>query len=121
LCAPRLAGLHQEVVLAIGLDIRNGLLDVVEVARGSVCGVEVFPREVFRPLVRMAAAGGVVVHNHPSGDPTPSEEDLALTERLRESGDVMGIPIIDHVVIGATRYRSIAETLEMSDVWPMAD
>ncbi len=69
LCAPRLAGLHQELFLAIGLDVRNGLLEVVEVARGSIAGVEVHPREVFRPLVRMAAAGGVLVHNHPSGDP----------------------------------------------------
>lgn len=107
--APRLAGVAQELFLVIGVDIRNGLLDVVEVARGSVAGVEVHPREVFRPLVRMAAAGGVLVHNHPSGDPTPSAEDLALTERLREVGRVLGIPIIDHVVIGDRAFRSIAE------------
>jgi len=107
---PRLAGLAQEVFLVIGVDIRNGLLDIVEVARGSVAGVEVHPREVFRPLIRMAAAGGVVVHNHPSGDPTPSHEDVELTRRLREVGTLLGIPIIDHVVIG-DGYRSIAEWL----------
>ncbi len=109
LCAPRVAGLQQEVFIAVGMDIRNGLLDVVEVARGSVHAVEVHPREVFRPLVRMAAAAGVVVHNHPSGDPTPSPEDVALTRRLRDAGQLLGIPIIDHVVIGDNSFRSIAE------------
>jgi len=107
--APRLAGLTQEVFISIGVDIRNGLLDVVEVARGTVIGVEVHPREVFRPLIRMAAAGGVLVHNHPSGDPTPSTEDLELTRRLREVGRLLGIPIIDHVVIGDRSFRSVAE------------
>jgi DNA repair protein RadC len=108
--ASRLAGLSQEVFLVIGVDIRNGLLDIVECARGSVAGVEVHPREIFRPLVRMAAAGGVLVHNHPSGDPTPSPEDVELTRRLRDVGRLLGIPILDHVVVGANSYRSIAET-----------
>lgn len=108
---PRVAGLAQELFIVIGVDIRNGVLDVVEVARGSVHGVEVHPREVFRPLVRMAAAGGVVVHNHPSGDPTPSQDDIALTRRLRAVGDVLGIPIVDHVVLGDGKFRSIAESL----------
>jgi DNA repair protein RadC len=105
----RLAGLAQEVFLVIGVDIRNHLLDVVEVARGTVAGVEVHPREVFRPLIRMAAAGGVLVHNHPSGDPTPSPEDGELTRRLREVGSLLGLPIIDHVVIGDRSFRSLAE------------
>ncbi len=107
--APRMAGLTQEIFLSIGVDIRNGLLDIVEVARGTVIGVEVHPREVFRPLIRMAAAGAVLVHNHPSGDPTPSAEDIELTRRLREVGRILGIPIIDHVVIGDRSFRSIAE------------
>ena len=107
--APRLAGVSQELFFVIGVDVRNGLLDVVEVARGSIAHVEVHPREVFRPLVRMAAAGGVLVHNHPSGDATPSRQDCALTERMREVGRLLGIPIIDHVVIGDRAYRSIAE------------
>ncbi|MDB4952523.1 MAG: repair protein RadC [Myxococcales bacterium] len=107
--APRLTGLQQEVFIVIGVDVRNGLLDIVEVARGTVHSVEVHPREVFRPLVRMAAAGGVLVHNHPSGDPTPSVEDVELTRRLRAVGDVLGIPIVDHVVIGDRSFRSIGE------------
>ena len=109
--APRLAGLVQEVFLVIGIDVRNALIEVVEVARGTVNGVDVHPREVFRPLVRMAAAAAVVVHNHPSGDPTPSQEDLDLTRRLREVGILVGIPILDHVVIGSQGFRSIAEWL----------
>lgn len=107
--APRVAGLQQEVFITIGVDIRNGLLDVVEVARGTVHAVEVHPREVFRPLVRMAAAGGVVVHNHPSGDPTPSGDDIELTRRLRAAGSMLGIPIVDHVVVADAGFRSIAE------------
>jgi DNA repair protein RadC len=107
--AARLAGLQQEVFLSIGIDIRNGLLDVVEVARGTLCSVEVHPREVFRPLVRMAAAGAVLVHNHPSGDATPSSHDIDLTRRMRAVGEVLGIPVVDHVVIADTSYRSIAE------------
>ena len=109
LAAPRLHGHAQELFLVIGLDIRNGLLDVVEVGRGTAIGVEVHPREVFRPLIRMAAAGAVLAHNHPSGDPTPSAEDLDLTRRMREIGQLLGIPVIDHVVIGQNGYRSILE------------
>jgi DNA repair protein RadC len=109
LVEPRVAGLQQEVFLAIGVDIRNGLLDVVEVGRGSVYAVDVHPREVFRPLVRMAAAGAVLVHNHPSGDPSPSSADVALTRRLQAVGDLLGIPVVDHVIVGAQGYRSVME------------
>lgn len=105
----RVAHLAQELFFVLGLDIRNGALDLVEVARGSVLGVEVHPREIFRPLIRMAAAGAVLIHNHPTGDPTPSEQDIELTRRLRTVGDVVGIPIIDHVVIGANAFRSVVE------------
>jgi DNA repair protein RadC len=109
--SPRFTGLTQELFLAVGVDIRNGLLDVVEVARGTVASVEVHPREVFRPLIRMAAAGAVLVHNHPTGDPTPSREDIELTRRLRQVGRVIGIPIVDHVIIGDRQYCSICEWL----------
>lgn len=106
-----MVGLQQEIFVVIGIDIRNRILDVVEVGRGSVCDVAVHPREVFRPLVRMAAAGAVLAHNHPTGDSTPSHDDLELTRRLREVGALLGIPIIDHVVIGDGTHHSIAEWL----------
>lgn len=109
--APRFAGLTQELFIAVGMDVRNGLLDAVEIARGSVASVEVHPREVFRPLIRMAAAGAVLVHNHPTGDPSPSPEDVELTRRLRRVGRLIGIPIVDHVIIGDRQYCSICEWL----------
>ena len=106
----RASGLAQEVFWAIPVNVRNKLIgDAVEIARGTVCGVEVHPREVFRVGCRTAAAGIVLAHNHPSGDPTPSEEDVELTRRLREVGNMIGIPVVDHVVVTGNGYRSIAE------------
>lgn len=105
----RVAGLPQEVFMVLGIDCKNGVLDEVEVARGTLTGVDVHPRDVFRPLIRMSAAAGVIAHNHPSGDPQPSKEDIALTRRLREIGMIIGIPIVDHIVLGTRGYTSIAE------------
>ena len=104
----RFAGLHQELFLTVALDARNVILDVVEVARGTLTHVEVHPREVFRPLIRQAAAAGIVVHNHPSGDPTPSQDDLMVTARLQAAGQILGIPILDHIIVGRGRYVSLA-------------
>lgn len=108
---PRLRGLLQEVFIVVALDSRNAILSLVEIARGSLTSVDVHPREVFRPLIRLAAAGAVVAHNHPSGDPSPSSNDVALTRRLRRAGDLVGIPLLDHVVIGAHGYASIGEQM----------
>jgi DNA repair protein RadC len=105
----RLAALPQEVFVVVGLDARGAVIDEVEVALGTLTGVEVHPREVFRPLIRMAAAAGVLAHNHPSGDSEPSSDDIEMTRRLREVGEVVGVPIIDHVVLGRDRWTSIAE------------
>ena len=105
---PRFAGCMQEIFLAVALDARNGIIDIIEVARGCLMHVEVHPREVFRPLIQQAAAAAVVSHNHPSGDPTPSDQDIALSRRLRIVGDLMGIPVVDHLVVGEGRYVSMA-------------
>lgn len=113
---PRLHGLMQEVFIVIALDARNAILRHVEVARGSLTCVDVHPREVFRPLIRLAAAAAVVAHNHPSGDPEPSDHDLALTRRLRLAGSLVGIPLLDHVVIGAEEYVSIGDVIGVEDV-----
>jgi DNA repair protein RadC len=107
----RLSGLAQEVFIVLALDSRNAIVDEIEVARGCLTAVEVHPREVFRPLIRQSAAAAVVAHNHPSGNPAPSDDDIALTRRLRQVGELVGIPILDHVVIGRSDYCSIAELL----------
>jgi DNA repair protein RadC len=79
------------------------------VARGTLASVDVHPREVFRRLIVDAAAAAFIVHNHPSGDPEPSADDLALTARLRDVGQLVGIPILDHVVIGSDGFVSLAD------------
>jgi DNA repair protein RadC len=91
------------------LNTKNEMLGRVEVSRGGLASSPVHPREVFKAAVTQGAAGMILVHNHPSGDPTPSRTDLAMTARLSRAGGVMGIPIIDHLVIGDGRYISLRE------------
>jgi len=100
LCAPQLRGLDREHFWALALNTKNQLLKMVEVSVGSLNASIVHPRELFRDAVRLSAASVVVVHNHPSGDPTPSGADIQLTRRLAKAGDVLGIELLDHVVIG---------------------
>jgi DNA repair protein RadC len=105
----RLAPLPVEEFWALGLDVRHRVQREHCLARGSLTGVEIHPRDVFRPLIRDATAAVIFCHNHPSGDPEPSRADLELTVRLREVGDLVGIPVLDHVVIGWEGYASLAE------------
>jgi DNA repair protein RadC len=105
----RLAPLRVEEFWAVALDVRHRVQTEVCLARGSLTGVEVHPRDVFRPLIRNAAAAVIFCHNHPSGDPTPSRQDIELTTRLREVGELCGIPVLDHVVVAFDGYTSIAE------------
>lgn len=100
LCAPQLRGLDREHFWALVLTTKNRLVRMVEVSVGSLNASIVHPRELFREAVRMSAASIVVVHNHPSGDPTPSGADLQLTRRLAKAGEVLGIELLDHIVIG---------------------
>jgi len=81
----------------------------VKISEGSLTASLVHPREVFNPVIRESAAAVLFVHNHPSGDPTPSQEDMEITRRLKEVGEVMGIRVLDHVVIGHDRYFSFSE------------
>jgi DNA repair protein RadC len=104
----RLRRVRQEVFLALLLDSRHRLLREVEVSRGSLNQSLVHPREVFGPALREAAAALVVLHNHPSGDPRPSREDCEVTRRLRQVGEILGVPLLDHVVIGAEGFTSFA-------------
>jgi DNA repair protein RadC len=105
----RLAGLPVEEFWAIAVDVRHRVVLDSMIARGSMTGVEVHPRDVFRTLIKAGAAAVIFCHNHPSGDPEPSRQDIDLTVRLREVGETCGISVLDHVVVGAGGYISLAE------------
>jgi len=110
LCWPQLRGADREHFWALALNTRNHLLRIVEVSVGSLNASIVHPRELFKDAVRVSSASLVVVHNHPSGDPTPSGADIQLTRRLVKAGDVLGIELLDHVVIGdGGEHRSMRE------------
>lgn len=98
----------REMMVAIYLDARHKPMAVHQVSIGTPDSAPASPREVFCPAVALAASAVVIAHNHPSGDPTPSAEDHAVTERMRAAGSLLGIDLIDHVVIGAARYYSFA-------------
>jgi len=89
--------------------VRGRLLKVVPVAEGSLTQCPVSPRDALRPAVREGAHGVVFVHNHPSGDPAPSPEDLDLTERLRAAAELVGVLARDHVIVAAGGYYSFVE------------
>lgn len=91
------------------LDVRHRLIRICSVAVGNLTHVPAHPREVFKPAVQHSAASVVLVHNHPSGDPQPSHDDVQLTRRLAAAGEVLGIEVLDHVVIGHGRYASLRE------------
>jgi len=107
--APRLADLAAEEFHVLALDSQSAVLRDLLVTRGILNSSLVHPREVFRGAIAEAAAGIIVVHNHPSGDPTPSADDRAVTRQLVEAGRVLDLPVYDHVVVGADRYLSFAE------------
>jgi len=108
LLGPRLIAEQQECFVILMLDSRQRLIRVVEISRGSLDQSLVHPREVFLPAIREVAASLVLVHNHPSGDPEPSAEDRSITERLVSVGELLGIPIVDHVVVGRQGYASFS-------------
>jgi len=99
----------QEVFYVLTLNAQSRVVSAQEVTRGTLNSSLVHPREVFRLAIAEGAAGIVVVHNHPSGDPTPSNDDRAVTRQMVEAGKLLDIPVYDHVVIGNGRYVSFAE------------
>lgn len=101
--------LRKEHFRALYLDARRRLLLSETVSIGTLTSSLVHPREVFHPAVGCCAAAVVVAHNHPSGDPEPSPEDLALTRRLRQAGEILGIEVLDHLVVGRSRYVSLKQ------------
>jgi DNA repair protein RadC len=98
----------REHFLVIGLDARQRVKLVRTIAVGSLAQVDVHPRELFRPLVRAGVHSTILVHNHPSGDPRPSEADLALTRRMIDVGRLVGIPVLDHLIVCDDAHVSLA-------------
>ncbi len=114
LVAPFLAHEPVEVFVALLLDGKHRVTGFAEVSRGTLTSSLVHPREVFGPALRMGCAALIVVHNHPSGDPEPSSEDREVTKRLAEAGRLLGVPLLDHVVLGGGgRYTSLRERVSL--------
>lgn len=99
----------REHFLVLYLDRKGGVIDKVDVSVGGLHSSIVHPREVFKTAVKRSAASIILAHNHPSGDPSPSREDIDITRRLIDAGRIMGIEIIDHVIIGENTYCSFKE------------
>jgi len=106
---PLTADLKKECFWSVLLDGRNRIIRVVRISEGSLTSSLVHPREVFRPAILEAAASMIFVHNHPTGEPDPSPEDISITRRLVEVGKVMGIAVLDHVIMGTCHHFSFAD------------
>ncbi|WP_277058408.1 RadC family protein [Trichlorobacter lovleyi] len=101
---------RKELFLTLLLDGKNRITRKVQVSEGSLNQSIVHPREVFAPAVRESAAAVIFIHNHPSGDPAPSREDREITRRLNEAGEILGIKVLDHIIIGDGAYFSFVES-----------
>lgn len=101
--------MEKEVCTVLMLDTKCGLLKEVHISTGTNQASLVSPREVFREAVQCNAAQMILMHNHPSGDPSPSREDMALTLRMKECGDLMGVPLSDHIILGDNRFVSLKQ------------
>jgi DNA repair protein RadC len=107
----RLPQLERETFWVLLLDGRYRLRDELRVSEGTLTAALVHPREVFGPALRAGAAAVILVHNHPSGDPAPSAEDVDLTRRLVQAGELMGITVLDHVIVAQAGWASVMDRL----------
>ncbi len=106
---PSLRFEQKEHFLVMLLDIRNQVIGLSTISIGSLTASIAHPREVFIEAIRCSAAGVILIHNHPSGDPTPSGEDIKLTKQMVQAGAIMGIPVLDHVIVAGEKHISLKE------------
>lgn len=99
----------KEHFIALHLDGKNQIICIDRVSTGSLNQSVVHPREVFKGALLSSAAALILVHNHPSGDPDPSRDDIEITRRLHEAGDLVGIKVLDHIIVGERRFTSFVE------------
>ncbi|WP_342515257.1 DNA repair protein RadC [Sporosarcina sp. FSL K6-1522] len=104
-----MSSLNQEHLVALFLNVKNEVLHKQTIFIGSLNASIVHPRDIFREAVKRSAASIIISHNHPSGNPSPSPEDIAVTKRLIEAGEIMGIETIDHIIIGDHQFVSLKE------------
>lgn len=109
LVLPEMSALEQEHLRVILLDTRNRVLDIVRVYQGSLNSAQVRIGEIFRPAIRRNAAALIVTHNHPSGDPTPSPDDVAVTRAIVQAGKLLDIQALDHLIVAGGRFVSLKE------------
>lgn len=109
LLIPKMSQLQQEEFKIILLSVRNDVIGIEMVYRGAVNNVKIRIAEVFRPAILQNAYAVILAHNHPSGDPMPSSEDIAVTKDIVSAGKLLGIEVIDHLIIGEGRYKSMKE------------
>lgn len=109
LVSEELRYLQKEHFVCLFLNTKNHVLGQETLSMGSLNASIVHPREVFRAAIKRSSASIICIHNHPSGDPTPSPEDIQMTKRLMEAGEIVGIEVLDHVIIGDQRYVSLKE------------
>ncbi|WCF05938.1 DNA repair protein RadC [Paenibacillus thiaminolyticus] len=107
--AADMSALDKEHFVIILLDSKNRIISIETISVGTLNSAIVHPREVFKPAITKGAASIICVHNHPSGDPTPSPEDICLTEILIDAGKIIDIDVLDHIVIGTEGYISLRE------------
>ena len=106
---PRFSGSRQEEVLLLNLNTKNRLIRELVLSRGTVCQTLLSPREVFLEALRYNAVKIILLHNHPSGDPTPSLEDIEITHMIEEAGKLLAVPLADHIIIGGSSFISLKE------------
>lgn len=111
--APTLAGLDREVGMLLALDTRHRLIEPVIVSVGTAAHTFLSPREIYRDALMRGASAIVVAHNHPSGDPQPSDDDIRVTARLAAAGRWIGVELLDHVIMGGPGWRSLARMGEL--------
>ncbi|MTI66699.1 MAG: JAB domain-containing protein [Firmicutes bacterium] len=101
--------LKKEYFKVIMLNTKNKIISIEDISIGSLNSSIVHPREVFKSAIKRSSASLILVHNHPSGDPEPSKEDINITKRLVECGKILGIKVLDHIILGNNRYVSLKE------------
>jgi len=109
LVKPKLKDKKKEYFLILSLDSRNNLIKISEISIGSLNANLVHPREIFKEAIQALANSIILIHNHPSGDAIPSKDDIDITKQLIDAGEIMGITILDHIVIGNQDYKSMKD------------